>query len=507
MTRLTRCAGSALLVGGILLLAVGDAEAQCRVGELSRLHVPRPAAVQLFAASIAADADVAVIGCWADSAQANCSGAAWVFRRQGATWVREQELRAAQGVEFDYFGAAVAVSGGVIVVGAPGEDGHGDSSGAAYIYRFTGTSWDLSVKLAGGVEGAEFGGAVGVSGDAVVIGAWGDTVSGVACGSASVYRWNGSKWNAETLLAPADGATDDWFGAALAISGDTVVIGAPYDDDSGEKSGSAYIFQREGATWVQKTKLCSSGAAAGDWFGEAVAVQGDVAVIGAPYRAADSGLSGAAYIFRRTGAGWIFERKLLAPDGAGHDFFGYSVAVEGNIAVVGTILDGDRGQSAGSAYVFARRGADWNGEAKLLASHGAAYEFVGESVALCGGTALVGASATADGAEDVKFAYVFNGLSDCNGSGSLDICDLAAGTSVDANGNGVPDECDTQRGDLNCDGHVTFADINPFVLALQGYERYHAAYPNCDWMRADCNNDGAVDAIDIGPFVRLLNRW
>ena len=504
MQRSIRITSQITLACAALWLDVHAAQAQCRVSELSRLRVAKPPTASLFAAALALDGNVAIIGSWADEEQANCSGAAWIFSRQGTSWVCQQKLRPPGGVDFDYFGATVAVSGNVVVVGAPGEDVHGEGSGAAYVYRYADMAWSLEAKLSAGDAGDHFGSAVAIAGDALVIGAALDAVNGIASGSASVFRWNGVQWIEEAKLIPADGETDDWFGAKLALAGDTVAIGAPYSDGSGEKSGVVYIFRRSGVNWVREAKLLAGDAVAGDWFGAAVAIHGDVVLIGAPYRTADSGVSGAAYIFRRTGTTWAQERKLLAPDGAGHDFFGYSVAISSEIALVGATLDGEAGPSAGSAYVFRRAGTDWDCGAKLGPAQGMAYEFVGESVALSGDTALVGAAATDDGVSEVKLAYAFGGLDDCNGNSTLDICDVAAGASVDANANGIPDEC--ELGDMNCDGRVTYGDINPFVLALQGPETYDAAYPDCDWSRADCNADGAVDSSDVIPFIRLFGR-
>jgi hypothetical protein len=155
-------------------------------------------------------------------------------------------------------------------------------------------------------------------------------------------------------LLASDGAADDEFGESVAISGDYAIVGAYRDDDNGTDSGSAYVFERDGSgNWAEVTKLLASDGAADDDFGESVAISGDYAIVGAPIDDDNGTDSGSAYVFERDGTGnWTEVAKLLASDGATSDYFGTSVAISGDYAIVGAYLDDDNGTDSGSAYIF-----------------------------------------------------------------------------------------------------------------------------------------------------------
>jgi hypothetical protein len=201
-------------------------------------------------------------------------------------------------------------------------------------------------------------------------------------------------WSEQQKLTASDAAWNDDFGTSVALSGDTAVVGAPFDDDAGSASGSAYVFVRSGTRWSQQQKLTASDAAPNDDFGLAVALSGDTAVVGAE--------NNSAYVFVRSGTRWSEQQKLTASDaaaGAG-GFFGNSVAVSGDTAVVGAYADVDAGGDSGAAYVFVRSGTRWSEQQKLTASDAAAGIRFGNSVAVSGDTAVVGAYAD-------DSAYVF----------------------------------------------------------------------------------------------------
>ncbi|MGI8758559.1 MAG: Calx-beta domain-containing protein, partial [Acidimicrobiales bacterium] len=221
----------------------------------------------------------------------------------------------------------------------------------------------------------------------------------------------GTTWAQQAKLTAIDAAAGDRFGRSVAVSGDTAVVGAYLDDDAfaGTDSGSAHVFTRTGTTWAQQAKLTAIDAAAGDRFGRSVAVSGDTAVVGAPFDDPTDTDSGSAYVFTRTGATWAEQAKLTAADGAADDHFGRSVAVSGDTAVVGAHFDDDddAGTDSGSAYVFTRTGTTWAQQAKLTAADAAAYDYFGYSVAVSGDTAVVGARGDDDAGLDSGSAYVF----------------------------------------------------------------------------------------------------
>jgi len=267
---------------------------------------------------------------------------------------------------------------------------------------------DIIKLLASDGEGGDaFGYSVAIDGDSAIVGAFGDDDRGTDSGAAYIYQWDGMVWNEVAKLTAPDGATDDRFGYAVAIGGDIAIVGAYQDDDLGIESGSAYVFERVGNAWTQTSKLTASGGQAGDQFGFSVAISGDTAVIGA-YQDDDRGTdSGSAYVFERVAGEWNQTAILTAADGADGDQFGSSVAISNETAIVGTPLDDDRGTDSGSAYVFERDGNAWTQTAKLLASDGQAGDLFGGSVAISGETSIAGAIRDDDMGTDSGSAYVF----------------------------------------------------------------------------------------------------
>jgi cysteine-rich repeat protein len=337
-----------------------------------------------------------------------------------------QKLLPSDGAEHDAFGSSVSVSGDVAVVGAWLDDTFPNDTGSAYAFRWNGSSWVQEQKLLASDRegGGHFGTSVSVSGDVAVVGAGGNDDNGINSGSAYVFRWNGSSWEQEQQLLASDGAAFDGFGASVAVSGDVAVVGAWADDDACPlsvncDSGSAYVFRWNGSVWEQEQKLLASDAAAGDFFGASVSVSGDVAVVGA---FADNGNfldSGSAYVFRWDGSVWEQEQKLLASDGAAEDRFGVSVSVSGDVAVVGAGLDDVTGGNSGdhgSAYVFRWNGSSWEQEQKLLASDVAMGANFGWSVSVSGDMAVVGApranvTGGNSGGSGSAYLYRWNGSS------------------------------------------------------------------------------------------------
>jgi len=215
-----------------------------------------------------------------------------------------------------------------------------------------------------------------------------------------------SGWTQVAKLTAGDGAVRDVFGYSVSIDGDTVVIGAHYDDDKGLNSGSAYVYTRDTAgdlasNWTQVAKLTADDGAAGDYFGSSVSIDGDTVVIGAHYDDDKGSNSGSAYVFTRDTAGdlasnWTQIAKLTADDGAVNDNFGYSVSIDGDTVVIGAWNDDDKGLNSGSAYVFTRDTAgelasNWTQVDKLNATDGAAGDEFGYSVSIDGDTMVIGA--------------------------------------------------------------------------------------------------------------------
>jgi hypothetical protein len=259
-----------------------------------------------------------------------------------------QKLLASDGAASDFFGSSVAVSGEVAVIGASSNDNdNGEAAGAAYVYRYDGTGWVEEQKLlASDGEAVElFGSSVAVTGDVALIGANLDDDNGEAAGAAYVYRYDGTSWVEEQKLLASDGTSRDFFGRSVAVTGNVALIGANGDFPN----GSAYVYRYDGTSWVAEQKLLpSDGSGSNRSFGESVAISGNVALIGAQWDDDNGNNSGAAYVYRYDGTSWVEEQKLLASDGTPFDTFGDSVAISEGVAVIGAERHGDNGGGAGA---------------------------------------------------------------------------------------------------------------------------------------------------------------
>lgn len=320
-----------------------------------------------FGQAVAVDGDLMVVGI-DDPERGEHAGAVHVFRRdqrRSSGWRQVAKLTAADTAEGDYFGSSVAISGDTVVVGAYGDDDHGLQSGSAYLFQRDHGGpqfWGLVAKIVAvnATAHAHFGGAVAISGGTVIVGAPEDDPDGSRSGSAYIFdRDTGGldAWEQSAKIVPADSPVGAVFGWSVAISGDTAIVGADLTDDSGQNSGSAYIFARGHGNyggWWQVAKLTAADAAAGDVFGRAVAIDGDTAVVGAPYADDYGDNSGAVYVFRRDEGGldaWGQVAKISPADTVMRSFFGCAVGISGDTAVVGAYGDSDFGQGSGAAYV------------------------------------------------------------------------------------------------------------------------------------------------------------
>ena len=312
----------------------------------------------------------------------------------------QSRFTASDGAGGDQFGSAVAVDGGTAVVGAPQYDDNGDNSGSAYVFtRSESGGWadateTAKLTAADAAVDDEFGISVAVHGNTIVIGAYQhDPDSKSDAGAVYVFTKPNGDWVATSTaakLTASDGAEGDRFGYSVAVHENTVVVGAYRHDTNGNSNaGATYVFTKPvGGDWTStstSSKLTASDGVAVDYFGHSVAVHGDIILVGA-FR---HDLTGAAYVFTRPGGGWVATStaaKLTASDGKHDDQFGRSVAVDGDTVVIGAQQDDGL---RGSAYVF----TDAIETAKLTASDRDANDYFGSSVAVRGGTIVVGAYA------------------------------------------------------------------------------------------------------------------
>ncbi|MEM7392376.1 MAG: hypothetical protein AAF492_08500, partial [Verrucomicrobiota bacterium] len=291
---------------------------------------------------------------------------------------------------YDRFGHAVSLSGHTLLVGLPGDRPISGGLGAVISYVHSGTNWVMQQRLTADdlmFYGPEFGTAVAVDGDYAIIGAPYDRIESLEAGSAYIFHRSSNTWvQQQKLTAPVNQA-DAFFGFAVSISGDSALVGA-YEYDG---EGAVFRFERSGANWVERQRLSPPVPRSNTEFGRSVDLDGNTAVVGARNDVNGGDDTGAAYIFVRSGTNWSHQQKIVASDGAEDDHFGRSVAVHGNTLIVGAEDDDDHGNKSGSAYVFVRSGTNWTEQAKLTADDAEEDSQFGWAVDLHGDRAVIGA--------------------------------------------------------------------------------------------------------------------
>ena len=272
-------------------------------------------------------------------------------------WTERQKLLASDGVAGDAFGSCISLFNDTALIGTVWDDDNGDDSGTTFVFTRTDNTWTQQAKLlaSDGEAGECFGNSVSLNEDIALVGAYYDDDNGVHSGSAYVFTRIDNIWTQQAKLLASDGAAGDQFGVSVSLDEDTAFIGAYRDDtDNGGDSGSVYVFTRTDNTWIEQEKLVASDGAAGDWFGISVSLDGDTALIGAFYDDDDEANSGSAYVFARTGTTWTQQAKLLPDDGDEGDYFGVSVSLSNDMIFIGAYGDDDNGAYCGSAYVFTK---------------------------------------------------------------------------------------------------------------------------------------------------------
>jgi hypothetical protein len=311
----------------------------------------------------------------------------------------DAKLTAFDAAAGSFFGISVAVSGDTIVVGAQSDDEAADQAGAGYVFVGGGSLWSDQAKLTASDAAAidHLGEAVAISGDTAVLGAPADDDVAGESGSAYVFVRSGTTWSEQAKLTASDPIRLHLFGAAVTISGDTIVVGAPNDGDGGRWAGAAYVFVRNGTTWNEQANLTASSPNEEAFFGVSVAIAGNTIVVGAPGDDSAADQAGAAYVFTRSGSTWSEQARLAASDAMAGDEFGGAVAISEESIVVGGLF------FINAAYVFVRNGTAWSEQAILTGSDTVSPDNFGSSVAISEDTAVIGAKT-----DDFRgSAYVF----------------------------------------------------------------------------------------------------
>ena len=476
-----------LFFAGLVAIAAATSSAcAATIAQQAYLKASNTGAGDWFGWSMAVSGDTVVVTAFEEASSATGvngnqndnsalrSGAAYIFVHDGTNWIQQAYLKASNTGAGDWFGWSAAISGDTVVIGAPTEasnatgvngnqaDNSLNWAGAAYVFVRSGTNWSQQAYLKASNTGANdvFGFSVDVSGDTIVVGGWGEASNATGVngnqsnnsipnsGAAYVFVRSGTNWSQQAYLKASNAGAADFFGWALALSGDSLVVVANGEasnatgvngnqsDNSAVNSGAAYVFVRNGTNWSQQAYLKPSNPGSGDNFGMSTAISGDTLIVGAWQEDSNAtGVnanqtnnfatdSGAAYVFVRSGTNWSQQAYLKASNTGAGDTFGLSVGVSGDTAVVGatfyhhlngtgggedsnaTGVNGDQNNNSapdsGAVYAFVREGTNWTQQGYIKASNTGAGDYFGRSVVVSGARLFVGAPGEASNATGVN---------------------------------------------------------------------------------------------------------
>lgn len=333
-------------------------------------------------------------------------------------------------------GASVAAGDDVVVVGVPDYRLPGPlSRGAAHVFRRSGVDWLIEATLI--PSDATHGGAgtsVAIDGDTIVVGDPAATIGGAfGAGAAYVFHRDGLDWEEAQKLTASDAFVGDQFGWSVSISGDRIVVGAIDDDDLGDSSGAAYVFQRTPSGWIEANKLLASDGRWSARFGHAVSVESDVVLVGQVEQGPPPDRPGSAYVFRWDGAIWVEEARLRGTDVESSQF-GYSVSLECDRALVGAPNWRSGGTAQGAAYLFEHGPAGWSlVESIQECSQEDLYAY-GAAVAVGPDTALVGATGDDVAGVDAGAAFALALDPICGCATCADVMATITSASIDSEG-------------------------------------------------------------------------
>ncbi len=428
-----------------------------------------------FAWSVSSNSDYCLVGARYDDDNGPQSGSAYFYKRNGGAWTQQCKVTASDGSANDMFGYAVSISGEYAIISAVGD---ATRRGSAYIFKRVDDDWVQQAKLTAsdGSEGNEFGISVDICGDYAIVGAYFDDAVGIDAGSAYIFEKPAADWTDMTettkLFAP-NPAHGDFFGVSVSICGNKAIVGAVLSDLGAlTDCGSACIFERINETWRPTAHLKASDASTADWFGYSVSICEDYAVVGAVGNDDCGGQTGSAYVFNYGIDSWAEQAKLIPADPAAGDWFGSSVTICGDYIAVGSPSDDDMGPESGSAYIFKREGATWSQHNKLVASDGTVNDYFGTSVSINEDWTIVGAYADDDNGALSGSAYVFKQIcpsADLDGDCRIDLNDVRIFTLYWLHsGCGIFSDCEGT--DVDKSGEVNFLDY--VALAFQRLRSY-----------------------------------
>lgn len=310
-----------------------------------------------FGQHVAISGDYVIVGAAGDNTRGPESGAAYIYQRRGTRWLLSVKLTPKDGEAYDNFGQGVAIDGNYAAVGAYGNDQKGTNSGAVYFYELNKGVWlEISKATAKDGEANDYFGREGIAidGNFAIISAYGDDDGGENAGAAYIFERVGNGWEQYAKLVGEDLSAGDYLGryGSVAISKDWALVGAYGDDEVNRNAGAAYLFHYQDESWELKSKLLAPDGKRSDFFGRFVALCGANVVIGAHGVDDNGSFSGAAYLFQQEGDDWMPKGKMIPEDAQEADFVGRGLALDQNMALVGAFGDDENGPQSGSAYFF-----------------------------------------------------------------------------------------------------------------------------------------------------------
>ena len=453
-----QCKSKFIFFLSILCLSISNSVYALTANEITKLLAPDGADGDNFGQYISVDNTTMAIGAIRDDDNATDTGSVYVFDKDvNGNWQISAKLNASDALANDRFGAQVALKGDVLFVGSIADNGVNNDNGAVYVFNRISGSWSESAKLIPPAPGtgtnSSFSTALSTDGSTLLVGSSHDDAAGYNAGAVHVYESDTSgNWYYQTTILPPASSTE-FFGKAVSIEGDTALIGASWDADNGMRAGAAFIYVRDtGGNWSLQQKLLASDGMPDDNFGQVAVLSNGTAVISSQWNDQIGINAGAVYVFEKVSGIWVQTSKILASNGDPSDFFGTSLAFDGEILVIGaTGYDSIiHGSGAGAAYVYQRpTGGTWSEELILVPSDAALDDLYGVAVALDdAGTIVIGSKNARDpGGNSVGAVVVYQHSElDTDGDGIVDTADncpaIINPDQADNDLDGTGDPCD-----------------------------------------------------------------
>ena len=461
-----------------------------------------------FGYSFAVDSGRMLVGCRGADVHGGESGACYAFVRNGS-WLSSQKLCPSSVVAGDEFGHAVAMSTGRAFIGAPRCDAAGINAGAVWWYERIGDTWVERTRILAPYlpPSAAFGTKICASSNWIAVSAPRQTTVKSNDGAVHLFRWSGIGWIHQFKLTVPDAVIDDQFGNAVAMSDDWLVVGCRNRDSGGIDSGAVFVYHRDGPAWTLSQTLRAPDGLAGDSFGQSVAIDNDMLVIGA-HRRDSMGVAdaGGVYVFRLVNASWAWQATLGADSAGAGDWLGWSVSVENGLIAGSAVSEAGSDPDVGAIHVFADVAGVWHDVARVTLPNAVSLAAVGTSVQLTDGVLCFGApgafgSGVFEGAvgvlplnsdcdEDLipDFIEIAMGAADCDSDTRPDVC------QADADLDGTIDACDGCPADqLKVDPGICGCGVTDSDMDMDGF-------PDC-LCPADLSGNGTVDGSDLGIIL------